>query len=644
MNRRIFAPLVLALLAFPCFAEEPVLVFPKLPVPLVLPPGLTETLPLEPRRSFFGEAIRVVDCPDDLNVTYGTCGNQMFGGLALGTSHLSGSLTIRFYPPVHDVSHFEVSHGVLRGEAATLAAPQGFEMPLLGAELRDPADGVLASGDVDLTTGGVTNIHYRVAVSDSVLGAIASVNPKLPLAPVEFPGVRGHAWIRFEQRADGLLDFTMQGTTFLPLGKDIGGDPVRFPLPFCTPSLHCAGILARGSVVHPELMLSTKPSADLLCAPNCPAIPENGVRIFTVGTAVSSFGDDFEIENPKLGKPGAGRSHLQGRIEVQFGPRTSQETIPFVITSLVPEGLLANAPESPILGHGPVPGLLGQEEILRFPLQTYRLERVVFVDEPYNLPRGVLDLRTGRVIGEMVYPSFYGQSLADVLFEQNDGRIEKKPFDVIAKGPDDPARLFCLFEKGGSGQTLFRFSGEHVRSFETYLFPSPDFVKANAFLAGPGSKLDLFLRLQASANDVEPVGVRSGGATGVVSSVGDRFSYSYSIPCDGRSSTPAFDYTNENAGSFGGTFHGVRLASATCTNMRGSASSPGDSDTIQFSIFGSWSKDPAGALPRLATVHVSKSAANPYVGILVYRSPDPDNGDNVIQSSANTKPVEKPLP
>src|SRR5262249_7436860 len=160
------------------------------------------------------------------------------------------------------------------------------------------------------------------------------------------------------------------------------------------------------------------------------------------------------------------------------------------------------------------PGLIGQEEFLRFPLVTYRLQRVVFVDEPYNFPQGEINLKTGRVIGKMVYPAFYGQSLADVLFSQNAPRIDKVPFMLLAK--------YAMFEKGPDGSTIFRYSGEHKRSFATYVFPSPDFVRANAFMGGPNSDLDLFLNLRAVLPAAPAPETRSGGANNVLSSVGDR--------------------------------------------------------------------------------------------------------------------------
>jgi len=447
------------------------------------------------------------------------------------------------------------------------------------------------------------------------------VNPKLAPPTVVFPGVRGHAWAEFRQRPDGLLDFMFRGSTFLPLGREIAGDPVRFPLPICGPRLNCASVLARGTSFHPHLYLSTSEPEGPECGDKCPDIPVGTTQQYTIITAASAFGDDFNIDNPGLGGKGPGRSHVQGRLQIQFGPVTG-DTVPFAVTSLVPEGLLAEPPESDILGHGPLPGLLGQEEFLRFPNVTYHLQRVVFVDEPYNFPQGAIHLKTGRVIGKMVYPSFYGQNLADVLFRQNEPRIDRVPFFLVADR--------ALFEKAPDGTTVFRYSGEHVRSFATYLFPSPDFVKEHAFVGGSDATLDLFLRLRAVSTPPPSTEVRSGGANNVTSSLGQRFSYSYSIPCNG-SGRAAFEYANASSGTSGGTFRLTRLAGVTC-----------NTDTVTFSAFGTWSGDKVGADPRFATVQISTSQAEPYVGILVYKNPDATK--NVILSNANTKPAEKPVP
>ena len=85
-----------------------------------------------------------------------------------------------------------------------------------------------------------------------------------------------------------------------------------------------------------------------------------------------------------------------------------------------------------------------------------------------------------------------------------------------------------------------------------------------------------------------------------------------------------------------------RLAAVHCFNSRTSQRPPGDYDTVSFSGFGTWSKDEPDSPPRFAAVQVSLSPEFPYVGILVFQ--EPDEKDNPIQSSANTKPAEKPLP
>ena len=54
--------ILLFALASLCRAQEPILIFDPLPEPLRLPAGLTETLPLDKTGSYFGDAIRVVDC------------------------------------------------------------------------------------------------------------------------------------------------------------------------------------------------------------------------------------------------------------------------------------------------------------------------------------------------------------------------------------------------------------------------------------------------------------------------------------------------------------------------------------------------------------------------------------------------------
>jgi hypothetical protein len=624
-------------------AEDPIVLFEKLREPLKLPASRVLVLPLNKTASSFGDMLRAVDCAEDKDLPFGLCSNLLFGGLAITDTHLTGNITIRFQEPVRNVAHFEVYLGALSGDDSTLVAPMGYELPVIDPSVFDVPDKI-SEGDVDLTTGGVSRLKFYCYFSNSALVALKNVNPKLENPIIEFPGTRGHAYARFEPRSDGQMDFTFRGSAFLSLGKNTQGDPLRFPLPFCGPDQKCASVLARGTSLHPHLYLSTREPEGALCGANCPEIPTNSVVEFTVNTAVSSFGDDFNLDIKQLGGLGPGRSHVQGRLQIQFGARNG-DTVPFAITSIPPAGLLAVPPPS-ILGAGFAPGLIGHDEFLRFPLLTYKLEKVAFVDEPFNFPQGAVNLKTGRVIGEMEYPSYYSQSLAEVLFSQNDGRISTDPFFLVASRPvlGEKETMYALFEKGSNGELIFRYSAEHRRSFASYRFPSPDFVKANSFISGDEGTLDLFLRLQAVSNTVRPAGRLQGGATNILSSINDRVSYSYSIPCDAAGASAAFEYTNANSGASGGTFKLAKLASVNCIASHGSRLPAGQFDSVAFTAFGTWSKDPSGADPRFAAVFVSTNPDTPYIGIQIFQNPDPNNNNIVILSSANTKPTEKPFP
>src|SRR6185436_5203994 len=105
----------------------------------------------------------------------------------------------------------------------------------------------VSSGDLNLTTGEVSNLKYSVLVSNTWYNSLINANPKLIGSPFNFPGPYGYAQAIFTQRADGLLDFTFLGSSFLPLGGNIGGDPTRLPLPFCGPLAQCSSIQAQGT-------------------------------------------------------------------------------------------------------------------------------------------------------------------------------------------------------------------------------------------------------------------------------------------------------------------------------------------------------------------------------------------------------------
>ena len=51
-----------------------------LATPLKLPPGNVEVLQIDTTGSYMGDAVRAVDCPNNADEPFGTCGNELFGG------------------------------------------------------------------------------------------------------------------------------------------------------------------------------------------------------------------------------------------------------------------------------------------------------------------------------------------------------------------------------------------------------------------------------------------------------------------------------------------------------------------------------------------------------------------------------------
>src|SRR5436853_5637841 len=95
--------LLLGVAAGTALADLPGYIFDPLPTPLKLPPGNIQTLPLNHDGSYFGDQLRAVDCaptgpiafPSQTQadeVRFGTCGNQLFGGMVMTDSHLTGNL------------------------------------------------------------------------------------------------------------------------------------------------------------------------------------------------------------------------------------------------------------------------------------------------------------------------------------------------------------------------------------------------------------------------------------------------------------------------------------------------------------------------------------------------------------------------
>jgi hypothetical protein len=581
---------------------------------LQLPPGLEQELPLNKAASYYGDALRAVHTVDGQEAAFGLTGKLLFGGLALLDSPLRGSVRIKFSPPVNDVSHFEVTHGSgLAGDDSRLSAPQFFKLAAVGHRVMDSA-AERSSGDLDLVTGEVTNLGYQFFFLNSAILSLAAVNPALPKDPLKFPGQYGSTWARFEQRPDGKLDYTCHATTFIPLS--VLKVPIRFPLPFTGPSGSFASIPADGTALHPHIRLSTKAPEPADSGVSVPDFPTNTIREFTASVHNNSFGDDFSLNALELGGPTKGRSHLAGRFQIQFGERLG-DMLPIAVQAMPPGGLLRALEQSPFaeaFQHRIPDGLMGHNELLRFPSATYVMDSVTYLDDPLDIALGVVDTRTGKVLGPLLRRGLITTNwlLAMVRIET---RTPKATFAF--RGP-------ASLEKGVNGQMVFRYHGKlHIPFPEGFRFPAPDL--RSSILIGPDSALDPFLRWQAMSVPDLPRLARSGGASRVVASNGEEFSYSYAIPdADGQAS---FEYVNHTKGA---SFRMQGLTWVGHINSRTAESAAGDYDTLTFAGIGTWSEEPEDG-SHVATVQVSTSARFPYVTILI---------DGGRTSNVNTKPAQ----
>lgn len=595
---------------------------------LKLPPGREQVLPLNKNASYFGDAIRAVNCKEKVDCDYGSSGDLLFGGLAMTDSHLNGYLRFKFSEPVENVTHFEVYHGGetgLVGDDGILTAPLFFKLPVRYNQVKDDPK-LVSSGDLNLETGEVKNLSWAVRFFNTALFSLVRVNPQFPDVPIQFPGMYGSAWARFEQRPDGKLDFEFYGTTFVPLGMVPGlDDPIRFPLPFCSPTQQYAHIPARGTSLHPHLHLSTRALEAAEDESLVPELPENTLQEYTLYTHNTSFGDLFTLDLPELGGTGKGRSHLLGRVLVQFGQRCG-DSIPIAVTTLNPGGFLGHAlKDNPLSETLPgseakmplLPGPHGHNEFLRFPQQTYFLNNVYSIDDPFDLSVGMVHVKTGKVINEILQRGLISQNLFFALIRV-EPRTPKQSF--FFRGP-------ARFEKGAHDQTVFRFDGEvRVVYPGLYNFPSPNL--GSSFVVRTESTLDPFMWLQAMHLPAAGDAVKKGNVEDVVASTGERFSYKYDIPADPERHTASFEYVNH---SQGGSFQMHSLTWVSFTNSRETKPKDGAFDTVSFSGYGTWEKAGQKSL-QMVSAQISTSRKTPYVSIQI-------NGGFV--SNVNTKPEDE---
>jgi hypothetical protein len=553
---------------------------PALKEPLRLPAMHEETLDLDSDSSFYGDALKMVDCPMERPLpgfenlpTFGTCPNPLFGGVALGDSHLHGQVRIHFSEIKNGISHFQITHPTgLSGDNSTLASPVLFQLPLQLNRL-DDVSGLVSSGDLELTTGRVTNLQYFTRIFNTALWALVSVNPNISPKPVAFPGPAGSASVHFEARSDGLLDFTLTAQTFLPLGTQIGGREVRLPLPLCSPDFRCASIVARGASLHPHIILTTKHAGwRVTCNGECPTIPENVIREFTVQSEETSFGDRFQFNSALFGGSATGNAHLIGRVRIQFGPR-SRSTVPILLQLLPPAGMMVSRPT--ILEQMPPGtslGLIGFDSVLKFPKISYQLRHLGLSTDPIDLSVGAVNLQTGEIVSELLHR---GLILQDLIIQ------------LMQVEPCTPRSSFCFrgrsrFLKGPTGLEII-FDGRVTVPYpEGYRFPGPDGYQV--LPAGPSARLDPFFHLRAfeSSSNTKRAFAFAGYANNLSDTSGN-FSIHYSIPC-GSKDNGSFIYTTNATDKF-------ELKTFTSVSCAKSDLGIGYAQVVTFTGIGGWKRN-----------------------------------------------------
>ena len=600
--------------------------------PLKLPEGLEQTLEINAELSFFGDALRPVDCPDDQPIIpgfppFGVCENTFFGGLMPTTSQLSGKVNIKFSPPdENNNTTFEIRHpGDLIGADGDLIAPQLFRMPSHFTRVVDIPEFV-STGVLNLTTGQVTNFHYNVRnFPNTALQTLLNLNPEVGIrhAGLFFPGPPngGESWARFEQRPDGQLDVSLGGHMIVPMGLAAGDRPLRFPLPFATPDLQPASFVARGTQLHPRIFVTSKASPKPVASAEVPNIPFNTVQEFTSFTRNTCFGDAFGLHAPELGEGGAtGRSQLLSRALIQFGPKTG-DTVPVVLRILPPGGLLNETPVPPsFLPPGSSRAASGFDAIMRFPKQTYPQAGLASPDDPYIFAATSIHLKTGKMVSPLLWRGFVVQELFAALVE-----VE----------PCTPAAAFnymgpARFSRDPNDQLVLHWNGSvYIPYPKGFNFPSPNPGGRPPIVIQADSRLDPFRRVQAMQR-IAPTcgGTMSGHEHNVVSSTDQTFSYSYSIPHEtARAGDAQFEYGNQTKG---GTFRLTTLAWVDFSHSLGSSGRP---DTVTFTGFGTWSEDSSGAL-HFVSAQISAAPHAPYVGIQI---------DGGLTSNVDTKPQQAQL-
>jgi hypothetical protein len=240
---------------------------------------------------------------------------------------------------------------------------------------------------------------------------------------------------------------------------------------------------------------------------------------------------------------------------------------------------------------------------------------LAILDDPFDVPIGALDLRSGELFSEHLHRGFIEQNVIYALFKV-EPRTPRSSF--FFRGP-------AMLQRNRNGGLAFRQRAEvHVPYPNGFKFPQPNL--SNSYVVIRDCALEPFLWIRAVEDESPGTAGLEGGEENVLSSLGEVFTYRFRIAADAAREASFFEYTNH---SQDGQFRLVSLAWVGFSRSL-ETTSPAI-DTVTFAGFGVWEKAGTRTLQQ-AAVQICVNPKSRYVGIQI------DSGD---VSNVNTKPKDE---
>ena len=443
--------------------------------------GKNITLILNPKRSYFGDALNVVDVPNEARVDprfppFGWSGDSLIGGYALTVSPLKGQVVLEFQSKIEDgFIPFTLHHSIgLKGQNSVLSSPDGYRMPSTGNTVVDARP--LSHGYLEISTGRLYDFHYNVRFFNSAIVNLLSVNPGLGTPPLLFPGVpqAGHVIGKLQyDSTQNQFSLRIHALMFLPLDIESKGKPITMPAAHSS-KRYSEKFLARNSSLHPFISIDAIRSNTNFPNPKFHIGQqtskfqryENRVITLTCLPIFTNYGDLFRFNNSVLAGQTLGKSPLFGNIKIQFGS-IAQSFLPYTISFHAASNKFEQKLSKllALLPPGSQAGLIGMRGHLDFPSYRYLQSNLSLNSDPQKISVGVINLEEAEYRHELVLRKFLFLNLMEKL---------------IAAEPRTPTDSFAYLTTASFSQTqdnylVYNASGKvHIPYPDGYRFPLPN--------------------------------------------------------------------------------------------------------------------------------------------------------------------------